>query len=253
MTINLLEMLQSAVQPALLARARDLFGMSKEEARAGLQVILPTLLAGLLQRASLHGGADHVFEAITDPRVDTGIAERLASLPDDAALASSLSHQGVKILWFLFGEEAWELGRGFAVVAGTSPAGTTTMAALSGLAAFGVLKGWILSARMTVPTFAALLQTQPALLEDALPEEVTAWMGWGPRQAFLVSLRGELERANRDLGSLLKLDAEGNVLLTGPVQDFSSSGRPGQCRKWTVLMLLIALAAFLLWCCLQQG
>jgi outer membrane protein OmpA-like peptidoglycan-associated protein len=242
MSVNFIEIAQSVLQPVLIARAGDLFGMSQEQGKSALATILPTLMSGVLNKAAQKGGAASLFNAITDPAVDGNIVGKLSGLLESRDSASRLGEQGGKILGLLFGDKAAGLGEHIAGLTGTPAAGASHMLAVAAPALFGILKDHILSSRMTAQSFTSLLASQAAHLDKALPEKVLEWLGWGSLAGFIGGLGGKFTTAVKSLGGLFDFDSDGNVVPPGPVHDVDEKNDSGSWWKWLLALALITLA-----------
>lgn len=242
MSVNFLEIAQRALQPVLVSKAADLFGMSEGQGKSALAAILPTLMSGVLNKATQKGGAASLFNAITDPAVDGNIVGKLSGLLENPEAVSLLGGQGGKVLGLLFGDKATGLGEHIAGLAGTPVAGTSRMLAMAAPALFGIFKDHILSSRMTAQSFTSLLAAQASHLDGALPEKVLEWLGWGSLAGFIGGLGGKFSSAVKGLGGLFDFDSNGNVVPPGPVHDLPDSGNGGGWWKWLLALALITLA-----------
>lgn len=252
MAVNFLETAQDILQPALMSRAGDLFGMSPEQSKSALAAILPTLMSGLLNKASQKGGAASLFNAITDPAVDGNIASRLSAMLGSPMSVSLLGDQGGKILGLLFGDKAESLGEHIAGLTGTPVEGTRSMLALVAPALFGIFKDKILSSRLTAQSFTSLLASQAPHLEGSLPEKVLEWLGWGSMTGFIGGLGGKLTTAVKGLGGLFDVDSNGNVVPPGPVHDLPDNDEDSSWWKWLLALVLITLAVLFFKSCQQR-
>ena len=250
MSINLLEVTQSTLGPIFLSKAGQLFGLNENDGKSALCSILPTLLGGILNKASTKDGAVALYNAISDRSVDSHIVTNLPILLGHASNVSKLGEQGGKILGLLFGDKATGLGEHVAQLAGTPAAGTKSMLALAAPAIFGLLKSQIVGGKMSPHAFTSLLSSQAVHLEKSLPEKVLEWLGWGSLAGFVGGLGGKLSGALSGLTNQFEDLFDGDEPKKTLGQSTAKQKKKcGGIWKWLIPLALIALAALLLKSC----
>lgn len=142
MSINLLDIAKSTLAPVLISKAESLFGMNDSLAGKAIAAILPTLLSGVLSKASTASGAHSLFNAINDHSIDANVGQNFANMLSTPASVSSLGEQGGKLLGMLFGDKASGLGEQVANIAELpgQAKGVGGLLALAAPAIFGLLK-----------------------------------------------------------------------------------------------------------------
>lgn len=236
MSINLLDIAKSTLAPVLISKAESLFGMNDSLAGKAIAAIFPTLLSGVLSKASTTNGAHSLFNAINDHSVDANVGSNFANMLSTPAGVSSLGEQGGKILGMLFGDKATGLGEQVAHIAelpGQSK-GVSGLLALAAPAIFGLLKNQIIGGKLNQQGFSSLLASQAPILEKSLPAKIAEWLGWGSLASFFGGIGGKLTGGAAEVAK--------QVVSTGGSNDNKSGGG---LWKW-LLPLLLALGAFLM-------
>lgn len=242
MSINLLEIAESTLGPILLSKAGDLFGLNHNDGSNALKSILPTLLSGILNKASTNQGAAALYKAVTDSSVDSNIGKTLTNQLNDPSIVSKLGTQGGQILGFLFGDKATGLGEQVAHLAGTPSKGTSGLLALAAPAIFGLLKNHIVGNKLSPHGFTSLLSSQAPHLESSLSEKVLEWLGWGSIGGFIGGLGSKFSGA---LGGLSNLFDDG----TPSPNSSNNNNKGGGLWKWLLPLALLALAGLLFKSC----
>lgn len=233
MSINLLEIAQTTLGPILLSKAGDLFGLNQEQGKTALATILPTLLGGVLNKASTKDGATALYKAVTDSSVDSHISN-LTGLLGTASGVSKLGEQGGKALGFLFGDKATALGEHVAGLTDTPATGTKSLLAVAATAIFGLLKNQVVNGKMSPHAFTSMIASQATHLEKSLPEKVLEWLGWGSLAGFFGGITSQFTSALSGLSNFFSDDEQ-----TGN----KKSKKCGGWWKWLLPLLLLALAA----------
>src|SRR5262245_40643193 len=104
MSANLVEMLQSSLTPKLANDASAYLGESAATTRSALTAAIPAVLAGLAQQSSTSSGAARIFNTLSGPQVDSGLADGLSSWLGGGSKTAGLLSQGNTLLGSLFGE-----------------------------------------------------------------------------------------------------------------------------------------------------
>ena len=180
MSINLLDIAKSTLAPVLISKAESLFGMNDSLAGKAVAAILPTLLSGVLSKASTTNGAHSLFNAINDHSIDANVGSNFANMLSTPAGVSSMGEQGGKLLGMLFGDKASGLGEQVANIAelpGQSK-GVGGLLALAAPAIFGLLKNQIIGGKLSQQGFSSLLASQAPSSKNHCPlKSPNGWVG----------------------------------------------------------------------------
>lgn len=245
MSINLLEIAQSTLGPIVLSKVGDLFGLNQEDGKSALASILPTLMGGILNKASTNAGATALYKAVTDSSVDSSIGSNLTGLLSNPSGISKLGTQGGQLLGFLFGDKASDLGEQVAHTAGTPVAGTKGLLALVTPALFGMLKNQVVGSKLSPHGLTSLLSSQAPHLQSSLSDKVLEWLGWGSAAGFIGGLGSKFTGALSGLSNFFDGDDTKKVIGGG-----SSNGKKGGgFWKWLLPLALLALAFLLFKSC----
>src|SRR4029434_11120562 len=100
MVANVLDGLLNSVGRELAGPGSRALGEPSSMVQSALGSIIPTVLAGLAQKAASPGGASDLFRMVTGPGVDTGLLSNLGSVNADSLIST-----GRTLLANLFGNK----------------------------------------------------------------------------------------------------------------------------------------------------
>ncbi len=241
MSINLLDIAKSTLAPVLISKAESLFGMNDSLAGKAIAAILPTLLSGVLSKASTASGAHSLFNAINDHSIDANVGQNFANMLSTPASVSSLGEQGGKLLGMLFGDKASGLGEQVANIAELpgQAKGVGGLLALAAPAIFGLLKNQIVGGKLSQQGFSSLLASQAPILEKSLPAKIAEWLGWGSLASFFGGIGNKLTSGTAEVAK--------QVVTSG--SPTPNNNKSGGFWKWLLPLLAIGLGAFLIKSC----
>ncbi len=188
MVENLVETLQNSLTSKLAGDASTYLGESAATTRSAMAAAIPAVLAGLAQQGSTAAGAAQIFNTITGPQVDPGLADGLGSWLGGGAKTTGLLTQGSTLLRGLFGERTGAIAEAVSSVSGMKMSSASTLLSLAVPAIFAWLKRYLTQGRLDAGGLAGLLAGQGEYLRPRLDDRITGALGFATPAALLASL-----------------------------------------------------------------
>ena len=201
MATDLLELMSSTLGPQLVTRAGSFLGASESSMQGAVNAALPTLLGGVMQKASTPSGAAELMKLLQSPQLDPAISGNLGSYLGGGEKTSSLLAQGSELLTSLFGDKLGTLLNALASAFGLKSAAASNLMALAAPMVLGNLKNYVTQNRLDAKGLASLLAGQADYLKPRLDSRITSALGFATPMAFLSSLSGAAGRAAGAVGS----------------------------------------------------
>ena len=218
MSIDLSALLQEQVGGALSHFASSQLGESPSMASKAVALILPALLGKLSSQTGDANRMTQLFNLVTGPQVDSGLAQVEPSLID----------KGRQWLSLLFGDSAG-LTNLLAGRTGMSADHTGTLMAAALPMLLGVLRSQVQNGKLTQPQFANLLSGQRSLLDRVLGSDLATALGLGAAVAAPAAAEARA----------------GAPVTPPPARAVTPVPASGGWMKW-LWLALVALAALLL-------
>src|SRR5262245_35071547 len=188
MAENLVEMLKNSLTSTLAGDASTYLGESGATTKAALGAAIPAVLAGLAQQGSTPSGAAQLFETITGPQVDSGLANNFGSWLAGGNKTAGLLSQGSALLRGLFGERTGAVADAVSSISGMKMSSVSTLLSLAAPAIFAYLKRYLGQSRLDAGGLATLLAGQREHLRSGLDDRITGALGFASPAAFLSSV-----------------------------------------------------------------
>jgi len=185
---NLVETIQSALTSKLAGDASGYLGESAATTRSAVSAAIPAVLAGLAQQSSTAAGAAKIFNTITGPQIDSGLADGLGGWLGEGTKTAGLLSQGSTLLRGLFGDRTGAISESISSLSWMKISSVSTLLSLSLPAIFAWLKRYLAQGRMDAGSLAGLLAGQGEYLRPRLDDRVTSALGFATPAALLASL-----------------------------------------------------------------
>jgi len=238
MPINVVDSLLSSSKD-LIGPITSYLGISEGTAKSAMNVAVPALLGGLMQKASTTQGASELFQSITAPNIDTGVLSNPQALsnPESAASMTSL---GTTLLSKLLGDRGGQLAESIGSVVGLKGSSASSLLALAAPILFAFLKKQVTAGNLGVSGLTDLLLGQKGFLEKmGLDSRITRALGFSSLSSLLDAVPAMPAAAMQSV----KTAAAG---ATGAAAATASAGGSGLRRAlpWLVGALVIAFIYF---------
>jgi len=188
MVENLIETIQNSLTSKLAGDASTYLGESGATTRSAITAAIPAVLAGLAQQSSTAAGAAQLFNTITSPQVDSGLADGLGGWLGGGTKTAGLLAQGSSLLRGVFGERTGSVTEAISSLSGMKMSSASTLLGLAVPAIFAWLKRYLTQGRLDASTLASTLAGQGEYLRPHLDDRVTSALGFATPAALLASL-----------------------------------------------------------------
>ncbi len=186
MTIDILESLNSALGAPVTRQLSSLLGEDENSTRAAMRTTGPSLLAGLMQRATSPTGMEDVFSAATDDRLDSGIVSKLGGILGNRGAMDAMQGVGASLLGSLFGNRTGALSNAISQTTGVRASSASSLMSFALPLVLGILRKHVSTSELTPSGLASLLFSQRGALERAgLDDRITSALGFGNLSSFL--------------------------------------------------------------------
>jgi len=175
MSINLLDMVKSAVVGQVADQIGSAVGLDKSKTSAAVNAVLPALLGGMTKKASTPSGASDLIKALQDN--DNSILDNLAGAFAPAKQASMLDY-GMKLLPMLLGGSQSTIISLIAKMFGFGDKGASSLLGMLAPVVMSIVGKQVKSQGLDAGGLASLLSGQTNFLNAALPSELKNVMGF---------------------------------------------------------------------------
>ncbi|MEO6315569.1 MAG: OmpA family protein [Chitinophagaceae bacterium] len=221
MSFNLLDSVKGILGNDLISNAAALFGENATNTQKAMSGIVPSVLAGILNKAG-SGDVGGIYN-LAKSAADSGLAANMNGLLANTTLLS----KGADMLKAVFGNKMSDVTNTIASFAGIKSTSAASLLSIAAPAALGALGDHAKSTNMSMNGMLSFLNTQKESIQGALP-------------------------AGLDLAGALGLSNIGNIgsKLTGVAGGLKqTSEKQSGSKKWLIPVIivgLIALAWFIL-------
>ncbi|MEP7267247.1 MAG: OmpA family protein [Saprospiraceae bacterium] len=229
MAINLLEMLQSQVGGELASQASKFLGESETSTGKAVGAILPSLLGGLMGKASNESGARGVLDFLKSNNIDGSILENLGGLFGGGQSTDNLLNSGGGILKYLVGDKLGSIVDLISNVAGVKTGSSSSLLKMAAPLLMGFVGKYVKDKALDALGLKNLMVGQKDIVAKALPAGLGNILGFA-------NLGGTASAS-----SAMKTAAGGGSSSMG-----ANGGGSNNLLKWLLPILLLgALAWFL--------
>lgn len=223
MSVNLLDMVKSAVVGQVADQIGSAVGLDKSKTSAAVNAVLPALLGGMAKKASTPAGASDLIKALQDN--DNSILDNLAGAFAPAKQASMLDY-GMKLLPMLLGGSQSTIISLIAKMFGFGDKGASSLLGMLAPVVMSVVGKQVKSQGLDAGGLASLLSGQNSFLNAALPSELKNVMGFA------------------DLGGANRPAATTTQRTTGTTTASHSAPEAGNPLKFLLPLLLLAALGY---------
>lgn len=193
MSINVIQLIQSALPDGVVQQLSGRFGLSPEATRTVIGVAGPALVAALMQKGSTLEGARSLFTTIMSPDVNAHIGEQLPQLLSSTVGLSQLEGTGRQMMERVMDRRVDRLSDTVAVQTGVPPQSTHALTGIVGATLLGVLKRHFHEGQGSVGQLPTLLGHQLPFIAAHLNDGLLSALGLGGVAAFMGSILTQLK------------------------------------------------------------
>ena len=189
MSFDILESLNSALGGPLTRQVSSALGESEDTTRAAIRTVGPTLLAGLMQKASSVSGASDLLRTMKDDRIEQ--QSNLGALFETQGGFDSLRSMGESLLGNIFGNRSGALGNAISQVTGARPTSVMSLLSMGLPLLLGFLRKQAPGNTLDTSGLTSILASQRGALErSGLDNRITSALGFGSLSSLLNALPG---------------------------------------------------------------
>lgn len=167
--MDLLGLVKEQLTATVISKISDFLGESTDNTTSALGSAMPSILGGLMQKASTTEGASDLFNIIKTTGHDGSLLSNLSDILGDVTNASKLASVGGGLLGNIFGDKVGGLTKIIADISGIKTGSASSLLSIAAPILMGVLGKQINSQGMGVSGLASLLMSQKDAVKAALP------------------------------------------------------------------------------------
>jgi OOP family OmpA-OmpF porin len=222
MSVNILDLAKTYITQSNVEKLAGLLGENSSGVQVALGSILPSVLGGIMQKASTTTGAGEVLDLVRESEGNT-ILDGLSSMLGNNTQSQDLFSMGAKLLPMIFGSKTSEIADAVSSHSGIKKSSATSLLGFAAPFVMSLLGNQVKSSGMGLSGLTSLLMSQKDAVLGALPA------GLGKVLSFA------------DLGDFKGSEEAKKVSYNAPVE--KNEGSP----KWLMWVLLALVAAALIW------
>lgn len=171
-------MVKSQIGGRIAGQIAAKFGVNEQTAQSGIDVILSTILGGLVSKVSSPGGAETLGKTIDEGGYNGGMLDNLSEMFSGSG-ADDLAKKGGGIVSMIFGDKAAVLGPVLAKLTGMKSDSLMSMLAMLAPLVMGFLGKTKNASGLDARGLASMLMSQKDSIAAAMPAGVSDAMGLG--------------------------------------------------------------------------
>ena len=248
MSINVIQLIQSALTDGVVRQMAARFGLPPDATQKVLATTGPALVAGLMQKGATLDGARSLFATILSPEVNGHIAEQLPQLLGSTTGVSQLEGVGRHLLERAFDRRVDTLSDEVATQTGVPAHATHAMTGIVGATLLGLLKRHFLEGQGNVGQLPTLLGHQLPAIAPYLNDRLMAGLGLSGLGAFTGNILSQLKAVSAHIdhptpAARPVAEALSNVRV--PADAVVREERRPRKWLWWLLAAIAAVLAFL--------
>ncbi|MFM0133582.1 OmpA family protein [Paraburkholderia sediminicola] len=248
MSINVIQLIQSALTDGVVRQMAARFGLPPDATQKVLATTGPALVAGLMQKGATLDGARSLFATILSPEVNGHIAEQLPQLLGSTTGVSQLEGVGRQLLERAFDRRVDTLSDEVATQTGVPAHATHAMTGIVGATLLGLLKRHFLEDQGNAGQLPTLLGHQLPAIAPYLNDRLMAGLGLSGLGAFTGNILSQLKAVSAHIDHptpAAKPVAEATSSIRVPADAVVREERRSHKWLWWLLAVIAAVLAFL--------
>ncbi|WP_090871413.1 DUF937 domain-containing protein [Paraburkholderia diazotrophica] len=185
MSVNVIELIRSALPEAVVRQLSNCLGLPPEATAKVVNAASPALVAGLLNRCATLDGARALFATILGQEVNAEIGEQLPRIFASTTGVTQLSSTGRQLLEHTFERRIDGLSDAVSMQTGVPAHATHAVTGIAGSILMGVLKRHLLAQQGNIGQLPTLLGQQLPVIAPHLNDGLTTVLGLGSASAFV--------------------------------------------------------------------
>lgn len=168
MSVNILDLAKTYFSPATVAKLASFVGENPSNVQSALGGILPSLLGGIMDKASTTGGASEIFGLLRDNKQES-ILDNLPDLLNNPEKSQDLMSVGSQLLPRLFGNRTGGLTAAIASESGAKKSSVSSLLSIAAPILLSVIGKHFKSTGLGLSGLTSLLMGQKDAVLGALP------------------------------------------------------------------------------------
>jgi OmpA-OmpF porin, OOP family len=232
MSIDLMGLVKDQLTGAAMSKISEFLGESESGTTSAIGAALPTLLGGVMEKASTTEGAGSIMNLLKDGNHDGGILSNLGGLLGSGDGISSLLGGGSGILSAILGPKVGGIVDLIASVSGIKKSSSSSLLSLAAPLLMGVIGKQVSSQGLGVSGLASMLMGQKDAVKAALPAGAGSLLNLGGLGDFLGDAKSSVTGAASGAASR----------VTEEIEEASAGGF--NFWPWLIGAALLAAAAY---------
>ena len=176
MGINLLDFVKSQIGNAVTTKAARLLGEKEAATQKALDILLPSVLGGMVNQATTLSGADNLLGFINQGGFDGNLFNSLSSLLGTGSETQGLLKKGSPFVHTLFGKKVGDITQWVATQTGIKTGSATNLLYLAAPILLSAVSKYIYN-NPTATSLVSLLGSQIPILKNAIPATLLPILG----------------------------------------------------------------------------
>lgn len=173
MSVNILDLAKTYFSPATVAKLASLVGENPSNVQSALGGILPSLLGGIMDKASTTGGASEIFGLLRDNK-EENILDNLPDLLSNPEKSQDLMSVGSQLLPRLFGNKTGGITSAIAAQSGAKKSSVSSLLSIAAPILLSVIGKHFKSTGLGLSGLTSLLMGQKDAVLGALPSGLSS-------------------------------------------------------------------------------
>ncbi len=173
MSVNILDLAKTYFSPATVAKLASFVGENPSNVQSALGGILPSLLGGIMDKASTTGGASEIFGLLRDNK-EENILDNLPDLLNNPEKSQDLMSVGSQLLPRLFGNRTGGITSAIAAQSGAKKSSVSSLLSIAAPILLSVIGKHFKSTGLALSGLTSLLMGQKDAVLGALPSGLSS-------------------------------------------------------------------------------
>lgn len=249
MSINLLDLLKGYLNDDVVRLASVFLGEGESSTQSAVMQALPTLLSGLMQKASTEKGANSLVNMLNDRTHDGSILGNVADIFGGGDKTNAYLRMGSSVLGNIFGDKVGGVVDLISSGSGLRRESSSNILSLIAPILLGLLGKTKKDNGLNASGLLSLVLGQGSFIKDMLPAGLGSLLGFTSIDALSKTALSNLSGTYKDLNLNLGSSSGSSYSSTSTSKTSSSSDNSGGGMGWLpwLLLPLLALGLFFWW------
>ena len=203
MSINILDLAKSYFTSAIVDKMSGIVGENSSDVQKAMESVLPSLLGGIMQKASTTSGANEILNLASENKDETLLAD-LSAISSNSIQSHNLLSLGSRILPLLFGSRLESISDSISAKNGIKRSSATSLLSIAAPILITVISKHIKSSGIGISGLTSLLMGQKESVLAGLPAGVLSALNFtdlgdfkGDRKQIVEKQVEEVQKSER--------------------------------------------------------